>query len=91
MPIVQDAPLALCDRRTTRREDLRPLDRSFPDEVIETALMVHRLEHKWFWLSEQTQDEALLFVVWDSSDCDGTSEDIRGTTAVKSYSPPSGY
>ncbi|RDW67054.1 hypothetical protein BP5796_09803 [Coleophoma crateriformis] len=66
--VVQDNPIAFCDRRTVRREDLISVDKIHEDHWEEGLYMYDRPWHKWYWVSDQTSDEVTLFVTWDSKE-----------------------
>ena len=78
----QDWPLALCDgnsvdddegvpntmfvvdRIPERAEMLRPMPEE--DKAIAAAIFHHNPQHRWWYFSNMTRDEALLFVFHDS-------------------------
>lgn len=62
----QDVPLAVCDARSVRPEDLVVADAIFdppgaPEWSFESWLVVHNPAHRWIWFPEMTRDEALVF------------------------------
>ncbi len=67
---VESTPLALCDARTVRREDL------FDSEIVgglgglDFSLWGFNLawspDHMWYWLPHMQPDEALVFKLFDS-------------------------
>ncbi|KAL4900656.1 hypothetical protein BDW74DRAFT_161297 [Aspergillus multicolor] len=63
---VETSPLAFCDFRTIKQEDLFPCDRVTEDFVGETYHLQHDPAQRWYWLSEQTPHEMALFVCYDS-------------------------
>lgn len=63
---VRDAPLALTDARSVAAEDLVPNALVYPDRRGETYAIVHADRHRWYYYSDQTRGEALLFVHYDS-------------------------
>jgi hypothetical protein len=78
----QDYPLALCDGNSVgddegvpntmfvvdkipeREEMLRPM--TDEDKAIAAAIFHYRAQHRWWYFSNMTRDEALLFVFHDS-------------------------
>ncbi|KAK8015184.1 hypothetical protein PG990_008480 [Apiospora arundinis] len=85
---VKDCPLAMCDARSVGPGDLIATDNYRETFSGESYHMVHKPEHKWYYLSEQTRDEALLFKIHDSSEeveasrCSHTAfraSNVRGT------------
>ena len=61
-----DTPLALCDARSVRPEDLVATELRYPDRTGEISLLRHRPEHVWSYVSEMRRDEVLLFKQYDS-------------------------
>ncbi len=67
---VESAPLALCDARTVRREDL------FDSEIVgglgglEFSLwgfnLAFRPDHRWYWVPQMQPSEAMVFKLFDS-------------------------
>ncbi|KAH8768681.1 hypothetical protein F5882DRAFT_509081 [Hyaloscypha sp. PMI_1271] len=64
--VVEDTPLALCDRRSVAIDEPVPCDKVLEDYVDESFYLKYNPAHKWYWLSQQTRDEIAVFVVWDS-------------------------
>jgi len=64
---LQDAPLALADARSVRRDDLVPNDLIYPDRRGQTYAVLHRPDHLWYWFPDQTIDEVTAFVHYDSA------------------------
>jgi hypothetical protein len=58
--------LALCDRRTVKSDDWEPVDKVHEDWIEEGMYLRRRSDHEWYWLSNQTHEEMVAFVVWDS-------------------------
>ncbi|KAI0436662.1 hypothetical protein F4803DRAFT_541414 [Xylaria telfairii] len=85
---VLDCPLAMCDARSVAPGDLVATDNYRETFSGESYYMVHKPEHKWYYLSEQTRDEALLFKIHDSSDdveakcCAHTAFSINGAVGT---------
>ena len=65
---VEDFPLALCDARSLKSEDLITTERRAPNHVGEIQLAVHDTGHRWFYYPEMRPPEVLLFKTFDSVD-----------------------
>jgi hypothetical protein len=66
---VENVPLAVCDARTVRHEDLHPnAIRETPDQLTPyTGLMLdHRPEQRWYYFADMQPDEALIPKLCDS-------------------------
>ncbi|KAK5107687.1 hypothetical protein LTR62_000922 [Meristemomyces frigidus] len=64
---VEDWPLALCEPSTIQAaSDLEPCDLVYPDYVVENRQVYHSPEQKWFYLGEQREDEAWVFLQTDT-------------------------
>lgn len=69
---VESTPLALCDARTVRREDL------FDSEIVgglgglDFSLWGYNLayspDHRWYWVPAMQPDEAMVFKLFDSDE-----------------------
>lgn len=66
IPVIEDAPLALCDRQSVRNTDLLECDKIHADHVGEGLYLKYRATHRWYWLPQQRSDEVLSFLTWDS-------------------------
>ncbi len=65
---VQDYPLALCDTRSLKAQDLVDTERRASNHIGEIQLAVHDPAHRWFYYSKMRPDEVLLFKTFDSID-----------------------
>lgn len=70
-PPPQDAPLALCDARSLRAEDLVAADAVFdspgqPEWSFEGLLVRYSPDHRWWYWSNMNVDEVLVFKTNDS-------------------------
>jgi hypothetical protein len=66
---VENVPLAVCDARTIRHEDLHPnAIRETPEQLTPyTGLMLdHQPEQKWYYYPDMQPNEALVFKLCDS-------------------------
>jgi hypothetical protein len=67
----QDVPLAVCDARSVGPDDLIIADAVFdeagkPEWSFEGWVVAHNQAHRWYWFSDMTRDEALVFKTNDS-------------------------
>ncbi|KAJ4419215.1 hypothetical protein N0V82_005122 [Gnomoniopsis sp. IMI 355080] len=63
----EDFPLAVCDPNTLDlNRDIIMLDNATPETLAELSYVRYSPEHKWYWLSNQTPDEFILFTQSDS-------------------------
>ncbi|HEX9468053.1 MAG TPA: CmcJ/NvfI family oxidoreductase, partial [Bradyrhizobium sp.] len=62
-----DSPLAVCDARTVRPNELVASDLVYPDRVGETYSVKYNPDHQWFYVSRMTADEVLLLKCFDSN------------------------
>ncbi|KAK1834718.1 hypothetical protein QBC39DRAFT_342660 [Podospora conica] len=62
---VQRDALGVCDRRSVRPEDVLEVDKVLPNNVELETYIYHRPHHKWYYMSEQTPEDVLLFVQWE--------------------------
>ncbi|KAF2232582.1 putative CmcJ-like methyltransferase [Viridothelium virens] len=64
---VNDWPLLLCDASTVdRRKDIEVADLLYPDYATENSQLYCSTAYKWYYLSNQTVDEVLVFKQMDS-------------------------
>jgi hypothetical protein len=63
---VRDWPLAFCDPSSIALEDLHPGDLVYDDYVVENMQLHYTNDQKWYYISDQGQDEAWVFVQSDS-------------------------
>jgi len=59
---IKDWPLAVCDSSSLEDGDMREADIVFGDRVIENYLVQFNPKQKWYYLSDQTSDEAWVFL-----------------------------
>jgi hypothetical protein len=64
---LRDAPLAVCDARTVKFDELVGSDLVYPHRVGETYSVKFSPKHRWFYVPEMTADEILLLKCFDSS------------------------
>ncbi|KAK7420405.1 hypothetical protein QQX98_002828 [Neonectria punicea] len=65
---VQTAPLAFCDPRTIKTDDLIEVDKVAPESVELGYYMKHRTHQRWYWMSHQEPEDPVLFISWDPRD-----------------------
>jgi len=63
---VEATPLAVCDARSIRPDDLVPTDLVYPDRIGEVYSVRYNPAHRWFFYSGLRRDEALLIKTYDS-------------------------
>ena len=63
---VLDTPLALCDARTVRPEDLVAAEVRYPGRTGEIYFLERARRHRWSYFSAMTPREALVFKQFDS-------------------------
>ncbi|PQE06497.1 hypothetical protein CJF32_00002342 [Rutstroemia sp. NJR-2017a WRK4] len=67
--VVTDWPLALCDGRTVSlQDDLIETDTVRRNYQGANMYMIHRDEHRWYFLRGQGTDEVLIFKQFDTND-----------------------
>jgi hypothetical protein len=64
---LRDAPLAVCDARSVKPEQLVASDLVYPNRVGETYSVLFDPGHRWFYAPEMRADEALLLKCYDSN------------------------
>ena len=83
---LQDAPLAVCDARTVKFDELVGSDLVYPNRVGETYSVKYNPEHRWFYVPEMTADEILLLKCFDSK-TDGRARFAPHTAFVDPTTP----
>ncbi len=83
---VLTTPLALCDATSIRDTDLVASERRAKDRIGELQLVTHNPDHRWFWFSAMTRNEATLFKTFDSS-LDGQARRSIHTAFVNPDAP----
>ncbi|KAM0363032.1 hypothetical protein ACHAPK_011291 [Fusarium culmorum] len=66
MKRVSQWPIAVCDTSTISVDDCHAVDTVFPHYASELYHIGHNAAHKWFYLSDQTDEEVLLMQIFDS-------------------------
>lgn len=63
---LRDSPLAICDARTVKFDELVPTDLIYQHRIGETYSVKFNPEHRWLYVPEMTVDEILLLKCFDS-------------------------
>ncbi len=63
---VRSAPLAVCDARSIRAQDLIPTDLRYGDRTGEVYSLKFNPDHRWFYFSSMQANEAMLLKCFDS-------------------------
>ena len=86
---VEAFPLALCDARSMRAEDLIVFEIRYEDRVGENYFAAGRDDHRWVYFPRLTRDEAVLIKCWDSRGADfaGMVEAARGYAPLPADEP----
>lgn len=61
-------PLALCDARSVREEDMVLNDLVRRNYIGESYFICHNPKHKWYYLGDQTRDEVAVLKIFDSNE-----------------------
>jgi len=84
---VQDTPLAVADAQSIDSKDLIPTKIAFPGRWGEIYTLTYNPKHRWYFVSEQRAEEALLFKSYDSVD-DGSVSRFTGHSAFDNPNAP---
>jgi hypothetical protein len=84
---VETAPLAVADATSVPYEDFIAADLVYGDRTGEIFDVVHRPEHRWYYVSAQRQDEVMLLKCYDSRR-GGTARFTAHTAFDDPTSPP---
>jgi hypothetical protein len=63
---VETYPLAICDARSVKPDDLVISERRYPNRVGQTYAVRYNPDHAWYWFPRMQRNEALVFKVYDS-------------------------
>jgi hypothetical protein len=63
---LRDAPLAVCDSRTVKSDDLVPSDLVYRERIGETYSVTYNPAHRWFYVPEMRRDEVLMLKIADT-------------------------
>jgi hypothetical protein len=84
---LRDAPLAVCDARSVKAEQLVASDLVYPNRVGETYSVLFDPAHRWFYAPAMRTDEALLLKCYDSQ-TDGRARFAPHTAFTDPTTPP---
>ncbi|EED11426.1 conserved hypothetical protein [Talaromyces stipitatus ATCC 10500] len=63
---IDDCPLAVCDGRTVKESDLIETDHIKPQFTACTQHLLYNPEMRWYYISDQKNDEVLIFKNYDT-------------------------
>jgi len=81
-----DSPLAVCDARTVRQDQLIASDLIYPDRTGETYSVKFDARHRWYYVPAMTVDEVLLLKCYDS-EIDGRARFLPHTAFTDPTTP----
>jgi hypothetical protein len=84
---IESSPLALCDARSLRPEDVVPCDLVYRERVGETYGFTYNPKHRWYYFPRLERNEAILLKCYDSKD-DGRARFTAHTSFDDPNSPP---
>ena len=84
---IESSPLALCDARSLRQEDVVPCDLVYRERVGETYGFTYNPKHRWYYFPRLERNEAILLKCYDSKD-DGRARFTAHTSFDDPNSPP---
>ena len=84
---VQNFPLVMCDARTVGTADVVPTERRAPNHIGEILLATYNPEHRWYYFSNMTSEEMLVFKTFDSDNAGRTPGSIHTSIDVPGISP----
>lgn len=84
---IEDAPLAVADARSVKREDLVATDLVYPDRIGEIYYVKFSPSHRWFYAPAMREDEMMLIKCFDSAD-DGRARFAPHSAFTDPTTPP---
>jgi hypothetical protein len=84
---IESSPLALCDARSLRAEDIVTTDLVYRERVGETFGFLFNPKHRWYYFPQMQCNEAILLKCYDSKD-DGRARFTAHTSFEDPSSPP---
>jgi hypothetical protein len=84
---IESSPLALCDARSLRTEDIVPIDLVYRDRVGEIYGFLRNPKHRWYYFPRLEPGEPILLKCYDSKD-DGRARFTAHTSFDDPSSPP---
>jgi hypothetical protein len=82
-----DSPLAVCDARTVKPNELVAADLVYPNRIGETYSVKYNSDHQWFYVPRMTADEILLLKCFDSK-TDGRARFAPHSAFIDPTTPP---
>ena len=82
-----DSPLAVCDARTVKPNELIAADLVYPNRIGETYSVKYNPDHQWFYVPRMTADEILLLKCFDSK-TDGRARFAPHSAFIDPTTPP---
>jgi hypothetical protein len=84
---LRDTPLAVCDARTVKMDQLVPSELVYRDRVGEIYSVTFDSAHQWFYLPDMEADEGLLVKCYDS-ETDGRARFAPHSAFTDPTTPP---
>lgn len=84
---VESMPLALCDARSVRPEQIISVEMVLPEQSFHTYRLSYDAAHRWFYFPRMTTDEVVLLKCYDSLE-DGRARYTPHTAFEDPTSPP---
>ncbi len=84
---IESSPLALCDGRSLRTEDIVPIDLVYREHVGEIYGFLYNPNHRWYYFPRLERSEPILLKCYDSKD-DGRARFTAHTSFDDPNSPP---
>ena len=84
---VRETPLAVCDARSIKPQELVPTDLNYRDRTGEVYSMAFSPDHRWFYFPKMQKSEAILIKCYDSA-ADGRARFTAHTAFDDPSSPP---
>src|SRR6185312_4310684 len=85
---LESMPLALCDARSVRPEQIVSVEMVMGDRSFEVFRLIHDASHYWFYFPRMTPDEVVLLKCYDSLE-DGRARYTPHTAFVDPTTPAS--
>ena len=82
-----DSPLAVCDARTVKPNELVAADLVYPNRIGETYSVKYNSDHQWFYVPRMTADEILLLKCFDFKS-DGRARFAPHSAFIDPTTPP---
>jgi hypothetical protein len=82
-----DSPLAVCDARTVKPNELVAADLVYPNRVGKTYSVKYNPDHQWFYVPRMAADEILLLKCFDSR-TDGRARFAPHSAFIDPTTPP---